>query len=108
MNFLNKLGIGKKKEQEPEVVTQEEPKKKKFSITQALIRLNKPMAGGFGMDGIPRRTPMELQLGIPEYTTPITRFKKFDPKMSNIEEHKKPKKIKKSRPLPGKPYNTGW
>jgi len=105
MKFLEKIGIGKKKEEEEvTVVAQAQPKESAMSkisnVMNTLNRLNKPIGAGFGFGDSPKRTPREKQLGIPEYVAPRERAKDFS---ITPKEIPKPKKVITNwRPTPGK------
>lgn len=109
MKFLEKIGIGKKKKQDEiavaQVVEPQQPKSNR--LMRVLTVLNQPMGGGFGSGVLqePKRTPMEKQLGIPEFVSPRDRAPDFTTTLKPIEQTKK--EVKKWRPKPGMPYKDG-
>lgn len=96
MKFLNKIGLGKKEEEEKEEVPKQ-PKPNRF--LQAIKILNQPMGGGLGFNPTPKRTLRERQLGIPEYVPPNERAPNFIPPKQEVP---KPKEVITNwRPRPG-------
>ena len=105
MKFLEKLGLKKKKEQqELDVQPTQQPRLNR--LNRIIKALNRPMSGAIGFNPTPKRTPMELQLGIPEYISPEERRPDFTPKMKQLQEIKEEKVD--WRPLPNKPRKVRW
>jgi hypothetical protein len=102
MKFLEKLGLKKKKKKEDEVVVvQPQPNR----LSRIMKALNKPSGGAIGFNPMPQRTPMEKQLGLPEYVSPLERAPDFTSKPKPIPKIKKAKTS--WRPTPGVPYKNG-
>lgn len=104
MKILEKLGLKKKKEQQVLDVQPQQPRPNR--LNRIIKALNQPMSGAIGFNPTPRRTPMELQLGIPEYISPEERRPDFTPKIKQIPDIKE-EKID-WRPSPNKKRKVKW
>ena len=102
MKFLEKIGIGKKKKDEEELVAQPS---KTSRIANVIKTLNQPMIGGIGFNPNPKRSPVEKQLGIPEFVSPLDRARDFTTTPKPIPKSKQ--STKKWRPRPGVPFKDG-
>jgi len=102
MKFLEKIGLQKKKKEEESTVVVA-PVKSQSAISRIgniMSVLNRPIGGGLGFEPNPKRTPREIQLGIPEYISPYNRKKDFTPAPKEVPKSKKI--ITNWRPTPGK------
>ena len=106
MKILEKIGIGKKKEEEEEITVVKPVKQSAISKIGNILQIfNQPMGGGLGYNPNPKRSLRERQLGIPEYVLAHERVKNFIKEPKPIPKSKKV--ITNWRPTPGKVSRKG-